>query len=302
MSELLSALTWEDFRLVGAVAETGGLPAAARSLGLSHSTVFRRLARIEAAVGAPLFERGREGYAATPAGEEMAAAALAMAEDAAAFASRLEKREIAPAGDLRIATSDALLQALLTPILAEFREAYPEVRLELALGNPSLNLSRRDADVAVRATDRPPETLVGRRVAGLAWALYAASDAPLAAAAAGPWVGPSDELAGLPAAALTRARAPGGEAAWRVNSVIAMAEAIGQGGGVGFLPCFVGDGRLDLRRLGPPEPELATGLWLLTHPDLRRAPRVRAFLDFAAARLAAMRGFLAGEGARGPIA
>ena len=113
MSELLSALTWEDFRLVGAVAETGGLPAAARSLGLSHSTVFRRLARIEAAVGAPLFERGREGYAATPAGEEMAAAALAMAEDAAAFASRLEKREIAPAGDLRIATSDALLQALL---------------------------------------------------------------------------------------------------------------------------------------------------------------------------------------------
>ncbi|SFH80468.1 LysR family transcriptional regulator [Albimonas pacifica] len=301
MSDLLSALSWEDFRLVGAVAETGGLPAAARRLELSHSTVFRRLAKIEEAVGFPLFERGRDGYAPTPAGEEMVAAAAAMAEDAAGFASRIEKREIAPAGDLRIATSDALLQALLTPILAEFRKAYPAIRLELALGNPSLNLSRRDADVAVRATDRPPETLVGRRAAGLAWALYAASDAPLAAAA-GPWVGPSDELGALPAAALTRARAPGGEAAWRVNSVIAMAEAIGQGGGVGFLPCFVGDGRLDLRRLGPPEPELATGLWLLTHPDLRRAPRVRAFLDFAAGRLAALRGFLAGEGARGPMA
>ena len=74
------------------------------------------------------------GMPIEPSQALMAAAALAMAEDAAAFASRLEKREIAPAGDLRIATSDALLQALLTPILAEFREAYPEVRLELALG------------------------------------------------------------------------------------------------------------------------------------------------------------------------
>ncbi|MDF2232459.1 LysR family transcriptional regulator [Albimonas sp. CAU 1670] len=294
MPDLMTSLSWEDFRLVGAVAETGSLPAAARRLELSHSTVFRRLARIEEAVGAPLFERGREGYVATPAGEEMVAAAEAMAEGAAAFASRIEKREIAPAGDLRIATSDALLQALLTPLLADFRRDYPEVRLELALGNRSLNLSRRDADVAVRATDRPPETLVGRRVAGLGWALYAAVDAPLAAAA-GPWVGPSDELADLPSAALTRARAPRGEAAWRVNSVIAMAEAIGQGAGVGYLPCFVGDARLDLRRLGSPEPELAAGLWLLTHPDLRRAPRVRAFLDVVGGRLAGMRGFLSGE-------
>lgn len=299
MPDLLSALSWEDFRMVGAVAEARSLPAAAHRLGLSHSTVFRRLAKIEEIVGAALFERGRDGYAPTPAGEEMVAAAAAMAEDAAGFASRVEKRAILPAGELRVATSDALLLGLLTPILAEFRRECPAVRLEIALGNPNLNLSRRDADVAIRATETPPETLVGRRAATLGWALYGGLEGSGEEEAAS-WVAPSDELGSLPAATATRARLGGAPAAWSVNSVIGMADAIGQGVGIGFLPCFVGDARPDLRRLGPPAPELAGSLWLLTHPDLRRAPRVRVFLDFVGARLAGMRGFLAGDRWHGP--
>lgn len=291
MEAAKAALDWDDFRLVGAVAETGGLPAAARRLGLSHSTVFRRLAQIEAALGQPLFERGRAGYAPTPAGEEMTAAAAAMAEDVAAFAARVERREILPAGELRIATSDALLLDLLTPVLCSFREAHPAVRLEVVLSNPSLNLSRRDADVAVRATDKPPESLAGRRAATLAWALYSPhGETP------GSWVAPSDDLGDLPAAGLTRSRAAeeGAEIVYRVNSVIGLAEAVEHGAGRGFLPCFVGDSRPGLRRIGPLEPALASGLWLLVHPDLRRAPRARVFLDHAAARLTAMRRLLEG--------
>ena len=225
----------------------------------------------------------------------MARAAEAMAEGAAAFAARIENREIAPAGELRVATSDALLMDLLTPVLADFRRAYPAVRLEAVLSNPSLNLSRRDADVALRATDNPPESLAGRRVATLGWALYGAQGA----SAAGDWVAPSDDLAELPAAKATLARVPPERIGYRVNSVLALAEAIGRGAGVGFLPCFMGEARPDLVRLEPPDPAQATGLWLLVHPELQRAPRARAFLDFAAARLTGMRSFLGGRAGPG---
>lgn len=289
---------WEAFRLVGAVAETGGLPAAARRLGLSHSTVFRRLQALEARLGASLFERGRDAYVPTPAGEEMAAIAREMEARVAGFAGRLEAREILPAGDLRVATSDALLVGLLTPVFAGFREACPSVRLEAAVGNYPANLSRRDADVAIRATDAPPETLVGRRAGEIAWALYGSAGGGGGGGGGGDWVMPSDDLADLPSAALTRTRmaAEGGEAGYRANTLLGLAEAIGQGAGRGFLPCFLGDARADLERLAAPVPSLTAGLWLLVHPDLQRAPRARAFLDYAAGRLAGMRRLLRGEG------
>ena len=283
---------WEDFRLVGAVAEAGSLPAAARRLGISHSTVFRRLGALEARLGATLFERGRDGYAPTPAGEEMAAIAREMEARVAGFAGRMASREILPAGDLRVATSDALLIGLLTPVFAAFRRECPSVRLEVTVGNYPANLSRRDADVAIRATDAPPETLAGRRVGALCWALYGP-----AGRGGRDWVSPSDDLADLAAGALTRTRmaAEGAAAGYRANSILGLAEAVAQGAGRGFLPCFLGDARPDLVRLEPPAPELTTGLWLLVHPDLQRAPRARAFLDFSAGRLTSMRRFLQGE-------
>ena len=290
MPDLLSSLSWEDFRMVSMVAETGGLSPAADRLGQSRSTLFRRLAKLEETVGGPLFERVRGAYVATPAGEEMLSAADAMATEAAVFASRIEGRQIKPAGELRIATSDALMLGLMTPVLGSFRRAYPAVRLEVSLGNRALNLTRRDADVALRATRRPPESLVGRRLATLGWALYAGASNP----ASRDWLALSDELSDLPAAEAT-ARAMGeARPVWQVNSVAALADAIAQGAGRGFLPCFIGDARADLRRLGRPLASLASELWVLTHPDLKRAPRVRAFLDHAANELTYQRTFLAG--------
>src|SRR4051794_7606522 len=176
-------LAWDDFRLVKAIADARGLAGAAERLGVNHSTMFRRLGQIEDALGAALFERHRTGYAPTAAGEEMVALAERMDEDVTAFARKLAGREPSPAGELRVATSDALLVHLLPPLLARFRDRCPDVRLDVVLGNRALNLSKRDADVAARATDGPPETLVGRRVARVAWALYgSAADFPRAGA------------------------------------------------------------------------------------------------------------------------
>src|SRR3954463_10897058 len=102
----------------------------------------------------------------------MVALADRLDEDITAFTRKVSGRELSPAGELRVTTNDTLLVHLLTPLLAAFLRQCPDMRLDIVLSNQPLNLSKRDADVAIRATDNPPETLVGRRVATIAWALY----------------------------------------------------------------------------------------------------------------------------------
>jgi DNA-binding transcriptional LysR family regulator len=290
MPEPLKTLAWDDFRLVKAVADAHTLPAAAALIGVNHSTVFRRLRQIEEMLGVTLFERHRTGYALTPAGEEMVAVAGRLDENITAFTRRVAGRQIMPAGELRVATNDSLLIHMLTPLFGRFREDYPEIRLDIVVGNEALNLSKRDADVAIRATDRPPETLVGRRVAQIAWALYGrAADFPEPDAVPDDaslyertWVALGDNLAALKAVKFVREHVAEKNIGYRVNSVLGLGEAIEAGLGIGHLPCFIGDVRPSLVRLAPPEPDFAADLWFLTHPDLRHSPRVRAFLDFAA--------------------
>jgi molybdate transport repressor ModE-like protein len=290
MASPLKTLAWDDFRLVKAIADTGALPAAAAKIGVNHSTIFRRLRQIETALGVTLFERHRTGYTLTPAGEEMVKVASLLDENIGAFTRRLAGRDINPSGELRLTTNDTLLIHLLTPLFKRFQEACPDIRLDVAVSNEALNLSKRDADVAIRATDTPPENLVGRRIAAIAWALYGrAADFPephaihdLASLCKRSWVSLGENLAGLKAVQFVQQHVAEENIRYRVNTVLGLAEAVEAGLGIGHLPCFIGDVRPSLARLAPPEPAYAAGLWLLTHADLRHSPRVRAFLDFAA--------------------
>jgi DNA-binding transcriptional LysR family regulator len=310
MADALRNLAWDDFRLVKAVADARGLTGAAERLGVNHSTMFRRLGQIEDALGVALFERHRTGYALTTAGEEMVALAERMDDDVTAFARKLAGRELSPAGELRVTTSDSLLVHLLTPLFARFCGQCPDVRLDIILANQALNLSKRDADVAIRAGDSPPETLVGRRVARIAWALYGrAADFPRAGAVdlgslgPRPWVSLGDDLAALKVVRFVREHVPPERVVYKVNTVLGLAEAVEAGVGIGHLPCFVADVRPSLVRLSPPEPRFAADLWLLTHPDLRHSARVRVFLDFLAAEIAQRRRLIEGEeGHPGPAA
>ena len=170
-----SELSWDEFRLVKSVADARSLVGAAEALGLNHSTVFRRLGAVEATVGARLFERSRSGYQPTAAGEEMIELAKHMAESITDFERRVAGRDVKPSGDLRVTLVDTLAITLMPSIFVEFRHLYPSVRLDLILATPHLNLSRREADVAIRATNDPPDTLVGRRIAAIRWAVYALS-------------------------------------------------------------------------------------------------------------------------------
>ncbi|MFA6967149.1 LysR family transcriptional regulator [Bosea sp. (in: a-proteobacteria)] len=297
-------LAWDDFRLVKAIADHDGLTGAASALGVNHSTVFRRLGQIEEQVGLQLFERRKTGYVATAAGVEMAALAGRVEEDVAAFSRRLAGRDVAPSGEVRVTTTDTLYLNLLLPIFAAFRTLHPAIRLDIVIGNQALNLSKRDADVAIRASDAPAETLVGRRLATLTWAIYGrtgdtakpAEGEPSASLFARDWVALGDQLGHLKAARYVRDKVAPERIALKSSAVLGLAEAVEQGLGIGPLPCFIADQRPTLARLLPPDPDFSTGLWILTHPDIRNAPRVRAFMDFVGGELAKKRGLIEGTG------
>lgn len=277
-------MDWDDLRLVLAVARGGSLSAAARWLGVNHSTVFRRLAALEAQLGVRLFERLPEGYRPSAAGADLTAAAERVEAEMQALDRRLAGRDARLAGSLRLTAPDDVVETLLMDPLGRFLTAYPEVRLEVVVDNRMLSLTRREADVALRPTLEPPEVLVGRRVAPLGSAVYGAPD--LAAAARDrplaelPWVG-WDEGSGP--AAVTRWIAdhvPVEAIRWRGNSLLNQASACRLGLGLAILPCFLGDAGGDLERISGPEDAWNTDLWLLTHPDLRATARVRALMDF----------------------
>jgi len=299
-----SNLAWDDFRLIKAIADHDGLTGAAAALNVNHSTVFRRLGQIEEQLGQPLFERRKTGYVATVVGAEMAALAGRMEEDVTAFGRRLAGRDVAPSGEVRVTTTDTLYLAMLLPIFAAFRLANPAIRLDVVIGNQTLNLSRRDADVAIRASDTPGETLVGRRLATLTWAIYGRAQDGLKPEESADadllfqrdWVTLGDQLGYVKAARYVRDRVAPEKIALKSSAVLGMTEAVEQGLGIGPLPCFIADQRPGLIRLMPPDPDFSTGLWILTHPDIRNAPRVRAFMEFVGGELAKKRGLIEGGG------
>lgn len=295
-------LDWNDLRTVLAVARARGASEAARALGVHPSTVFRRLNALEASLGARLFNRLPEGYVATPAGEEACALAERMEADIAVLDRRLAGRDLRPSGTVRVTTTDTLV-GLLTPQFAAFRQAHPEIELHVVVANRFFDLTRHDADVALRPTTDPPEGLVGRRLATIATAIYGARG--YLATHGGTddlsqhdWIAPDESLAHLGAARWLRRAVPRAGGGCRVNSLMAALEAARAGLGLAALPCYLADGEPSLARVRPPLAELDSALWILTHEDLRHVARVRAFLDAMAEGLAREKRLLDGSGAR----
>jgi molybdate transport repressor ModE-like protein len=269
----------DDLQLILAIGEAGSLASAARRLAVDHSSAYRRLGAIEQRAGVRLFERGRGGYAPTAAGEAALAVAARVLDELGALDRQLAGRDLSPSGTVRVTLPETLL-AIVVPLVGRFAQAFPGIRIELATANAFFALAKRDADVAIRPAEAPPDGLVARRIAGLASAIYGRSRTLDPATA--PWVAPDDTLAHLASARWIRHHVPDARVVLRANSLHALQLAAGEGVGVAALPCFMGDADNRLVRLGEPVAEMASALWLLTHPDLRKAARIRAFLDFAA--------------------
>ncbi|OON59853.1 LysR family transcriptional regulator [Massilia sp. KIM] len=286
-------MNWDDCRYFYAVAESGSLSAAARRLGQSHSTILRRLDKLEQSLDVRLFERFQSGYVLTPAGEELLALLGPVDEGMQDLERRMSGRNAALQGTIRVTTTDTLLEALLLPALASFRAAHPGIRLQVTVDNGFLNLTRREADVALRPSSAPPENLVGRKVGRLRTAPYA-SRAYLERLPSGTmgdwgrydWVAPDEGLGHLRQARWLRERVPEEKRVLSMDSLLGMAGAVDAGVGAGMLLCLLGDARPGLLRLAEPDAGLDTEVWVLTHPDMRRVNRIRVFTEHLYASLA----------------
>ncbi len=278
---------WDDLRFYLAVARHGSLSAAAGRLGVRHSTVSRRLSAFEERLGVRLFDRLPDGMALTRAGHDMLEAAQAIEASFAGLERRLMDGDARPSGPLRVTAPEMLVARVLLPRLGEFNRRYPEIEVALIASDEALSLHRREADIAIRATARPPTTLVGRKLCGHAATLYGSReylDAALPNARrsssepALAWIGRANEV-NVPD--WVELHLPGARLACRVDSKPATLAAVKAGLGVAPLPCRIGDIDAELRRVPGVAPWSELDIWLLTHPDLRQNARVKAFRSYA---------------------
>jgi DNA-binding transcriptional LysR family regulator len=288
-------LNWDDLRFVLAVARHHTLSRAARALGGTHTTVARRLQGIEAALGSRLFDASDRGYAPTAAGLLVIESAERTEKELFALEARVLGGDAKLEGKLRVTTMDILLRRY-EHVLTTFLERFPDVELTVACTDAEASLLRREADVALRMSNGPPDHLVGRKVGRVDFAVYASralakrvgAKAPFSA---WPWLHWDERLGARWLDDWLAKNAPGAKIAIRVDmSSLALREVIASGVGVHFLACFEGDTDPRLCRIGPIQTAHSRDVWILTLPELRATSRVRAFIDHVAEHTAPGRG------------
>lgn len=295
---------WDELQMFLAAARAGTLSAAARALHSSPATVLRRLRVLESHLHTALFVRSSRGYALTLAGNELLEHVQAMESEVLGAERQLGGRDKKLSGSIRVATLDDLVQTVLGPALAGFVLRHPSMGLDLVIDSEFTNLTRRSAEVAIRAGGQPTsQDVIARRVCAIGVALYASHEylrrhptRPELGQLAGHRIVRADEArAGLPMEKLIDRHASGATLVFRSNSMLARCAAVRDGIGVGFLPCFVADAERELVRLGDVVPEASATLWILVHADLRRNARVRAFVEYVHAELLRVKDRIAGK-------
>jgi DNA-binding transcriptional LysR family regulator len=290
---------WNDLRYLLGVARHGSTLAAAKALGVSQSTVHRRLAELERKVGRAVVERQATGYRLTDFGREI----LPHAERAEEAALAVERQRAAAGPEVvRVTCPEPIMVRLIQCGFVErFHARHPDLRVEFVMSDRYLDLARGDADVALRSGDTDG-VLVGRKIADSVWAVYAsrryveAHGAPAGVEGldAHPLLGLEPGMANHRLSKWLTEVAPRAEIAARSNSVLGLVSAVKAGIGLAPLPIALGDAEPDLARVLGPIPALARSWRVLAHPDLRRSRRVAAFFDFVVAEIPALRPILTG--------
>jgi DNA-binding transcriptional LysR family regulator len=296
--ERAGRIDWGNLRYFLELARTGSLARAAQRLGVDRNTVARRVSALEEELGLALFERGPQGWVRTAGGDDLAAMTSRVEEDVLALARHADARDRGIAGTVRLTTASHLAAHLLAPALPVLRAAHPGIVLEIAADQRTFDLTRREADLALRMGRPRDAGLVTRKLSDVAYRLYASRE--YLAARAGPvdferdaFLGFDESLAGAPQERWLARLAPDRRVVFRCNSTAALQAAARQGLGIAVLPCFVAERDPELRVVESPEP-VPHELWLLVHGDLRRTPRVRAVIEWVDALVARSRPSLCG--------
>ncbi len=281
--ERAGRLEWGHLRFFLEMVRAGSLTRAAQRLGVDRNTVARRVAALEEELGLPLFERGPQGWTQTAAGEELSALARRVEEDVLALARHADARDREVSGTVRLTTTPHIAANLLAPELPALRTQYPGLVLELAADARNFDLTRREADLALRMGRPRDAGLVARKLADVVFGFYA-TPAYLQGRTevdfdGDCFLGLDDAGAATPQERWLAREAPQRRLVFRCNSSGALAVAARSGIGVALLPCFLADRDPGLRRIAGPA-AATHEVWLLVHGDLRRTPRVKAVIDW----------------------
>lgn len=292
----MHGLDWDDLKVVMAVVVEGSVRRAATVLGTHHTTVTRRLDQFEKRLGVVLFDRTPTGLQINEHGLSVVAHAQRVAGEVANLERNLLGLDQRLEGRVRLTLPGVVASHLLMADLARFTDQHPGITLEFIATEEALDMGKRDADVAVRVTDHPPEHLVGRSLGRFAVAPYVhrAGRTPPG------WIG---------AGAADRADVgwherfcSGAAVLMRCDDPLVRLAAVRAAAGAAVLPCALADPHEELRRLSGAVPMDGGEIWLLTHPDLRSAARVRALMAHLAEAFAQQRDALLGRPERARVA
>ncbi len=290
----LTMFDWSDLRYFLAVAREGSSLAAARALRVNQSTVHRRLADLEKHLGCALVERRPSGYRLTEYGKELRPYAERVEQAASALRRHAATFDKGMRGTVRLTCSTAIAHRLMrSALLDDFHERHPGIKIELLMTDRVLDLSNGEADVALRGGEIRDKALVGKKIADVPWAVYASRSY---VERNGRPRRPEDikshsiieltgEIASLAAARWLPSKAPQARISGQASNVPSVLLAVKSGGGLALLPSPLADLDPDLVRVIGPIPEVDYPIYLLTHRDLRKIPRIASFFDYCVSRL-----------------
>jgi len=281
-------MEWSDVRIFLAVARGGSLGEAARSLGVSHPTIGRRIRALEDEAGQPIFRRTSDGLVLTDVGDAVLAMAESMENSALSIERRLAGNHQRLEGLLRISSADWFAGYVLAPVLAELGRRHPAVVPEVIASYRLLDLSRRDADVAFRIVPFSEPDIVQRRLMRMSYGLYGTAETARAAQKEPASVGlilMNTAQSHFPDVAWLIDKFPGSPRVFTSTSRSVQAQMCLRNMGIAVLPRPLGDALAGLQRIDTPDPPPTRDIWVGYHQDLREMDRLRALLDIANALL-----------------
>jgi len=277
------SLEWSDLAVILAVCRSGTLAGAARVLGQNHSTIFRRINAIEERTGVRFFERLREGYAMTDAGRSAMRYAERIEAEVHALGREVLGQDLRIQGKIRVTAPEGMLWKVLPPVFDAFVKRHPETSIEILGGHSMVDLGRRESDIAVRATAKPPDISLGKKLCNFRFALYASpqfldsmDERPIHEQ---PWCFIEGTHEWLVPSLWKKPEQAERVIAFSSASVFGVLNCTAAGMGLTLMPCYLADAEPRLVRVseftGP-----TLELWILTHPDLRHTARVKALMAF----------------------
>jgi len=272
---------WENLRHFLALARAGTLSGAARSLGVDHATVSRRLAALEEELEVVLAERLPRACRLTAVGMQVFERAKAM--EAAAFGIERDTRasQAGLSGKVSLSAPPVLATHFLATRMADFFAAYPGIQLSVATEPRQVSLSRGEADVAIRLARPEEPNNVARRIGRMPFALYASRRyAPLHDPVRWTFIAYDQRFAHMPLQKWLVQVAGTRTVSCELSDIHSHWIAAQSGAGVAGLPCFLGDADKQLIRLEGADPPFSRDIWLVTHRDLKRSKTVRAVMDY----------------------